>query len=463
MAHHCLSIIMSEATPVRTRFAPSPTGYLHVGGARTALYNWLYARNKGGTFVLRVEDTDAARNTEAACQAIFDGMNWLGLTWDEGPDAGGDYGPYFQSQRSEIYQRYLTELTDAGQAYEDDGAIRFRVPDRNITVNDSVCGAQTVNLHQQGLTRWDEEKRENVATNPDLVIRRPDGSFIFHFVNVVDDIEMQISHVIRGEDHLTNTVKHIALFEAFGATPPVFAHIPLNLNSDGSKMSKRDQGAAVGDYRENGFLPAAVNNYLALLGWSPKDDREVFSMDELVEAFDLANVNHSNSRFDYDKCVWMNAEHLKALPAAVFAEAATPFVEKAGLPTDDERLDVALELVQPRIQVLSEVPKWIGVVFADEIEIEPEAGAKISSRDDANSTLKALSASLAAVDDWNDDDIKAAIVEAAGGLGLKMGALMLPCRVAATGRASGADLIPMLRLIGREKVVARIDAFRQSL
>lgn len=454
---------MSEVSPVRTRFAPSPTGYLHVGGARTALYNFLYARAKGGTFVLRVEDTDAARNTAEACQAIFDGMNWLGLTWDEGPDAGGDYGPYFQSQRSEIYERYLSKLTDTGQAYEDDGAVRFRVPDRDITVNDTVCGSQTVNLHQQGLTRWDEEKRENVEANPDLVIRRPDGSFIFHFVNVVDDIEMQISHVIRGEDHLTNTIKHIALFEAFGATPPVFAHIPLNLNADGSKMSKRDQGAAVGDYRDKGFLPAAVNNYLALLGWSPKDDREVFSMDELIEAFDLNNVNQSNSRFDYDKCLWMNAEHLKALPASAFVEAAMPFVEKAGLPIDDDRLAAALELVQPRIQVLSDAPKWINVVFADEIEVDADAGGKVSSRDDADSVLGSLSASLAVVDEWSDENIKAAIVEAAGGLGVKMGALMLPCRVAATGSASGADLIPMLRLIGREKVVARIDAFRQSL
>jgi len=454
---------MSDATPVRTRFAPSPTGYLHVGGARTALYNWLYARANGGTFVLRVEDTDAARNTEEACQAIFDGMNWLGLSWDEGPDAGGDYGPYLQSQRTDIYERYLAKLTDADLAYEDEGAVRFRVPDRDITVNDTVCGSQTVNLHQQGLTRWDKEKGEDVAANPDLVIRRPDGSFIFHFVNVVDDIEMQISHVIRGEDHLTNTIKHVALFEAFGVTPPVFAHIPLNLNADGSKMSKRDKGAAVGDYRDKGFLPAAVNNYLALLGWSPKDDREVFTMDELIDAFDLNNVNQSNSRFDYDKCLWMNAEHLKALSPGAFAEAALPFVENAGLPTDDERLNAALELVQPRIQVLSEAPEWISVVFADEIDVDPAAAEKVSSKDGAASSLEALSSSLAAVSDWSDDNIKAAIVEAAGGLGVKMGALMLPSRVAATGSASGADLIPMLRLIGREKVVARIDAFRQSL
>lgn len=452
----------ASAIPVRTRFAPSPTGYLHVGGARTALYNWLFARHHGGTFVLRVEDTDAARNTADACQAIFDGLNWLGLGWDEGPDAGGQFGPYFQSQRSAIYESYLEKLTSAGHAYEDDGAIRFRVPDREITVNDTVCGSQSANLHQQGSTRWDEENKVSVETNPDLVVRRPDGSFIFHFVNVVDDIEMQISHVIRGEDHLTNTIKHIALFEAFGVKPPVFAHVPLNLNADGSKMSKRDTGAAVGEYRDRGFLPAAVNNYLALLGWSTKDDREILSIEEMIQAFDLPGINNSNSRFDPEKCVWVNGEHLKALAPSAFAAASLPFLERAGLPTDDDRLADALALVQPRVQLLVQVPDHIGVIFADDITLDPDADAKVRSRDDAAKVLSSLSATLAAAE-WNDDAIEAAIHEAADGLAVKMGALMLPCRVAATGKASGADLIPLLRLIGQQKVVARLDSFRQSL
>jgi glutamyl-tRNA synthetase len=454
---------MSDNPIVRTRFAPSPTGYLHVGGARTALYNWLYARHHGGSFVLRIEDTDAARNTAEACQAVFDGMNWLGLEWDEGPDVGGDFGPYSQSQRSEIYQRYLEKLVAADRAYEDQGAIRFRVPDRDITVTDTVCGSQTANLHQQGATRWDEEKRQDVEANPDLVIRRPDGSFIFHFVNVVDDIEMQISHVIRGEDHLTNTIKHVALFEAFGTTPPVFAHIPLNLNEDGSKMSKRDTGAAVGEYRDKGFLPAAVNNYLALLGWSPKDGREVLSMEEMVEAFDLPGINQSNSRFDYKKCVWVNGEHLRALAPAAFAEAAMPFLEEAQLPSADERLPAALDLVRERVQLLTEVPKWIGVIFANEISIDADAAEKVRGKEGADKALEAMSATFSAVDDWTDETIKAAILEAADDLGVKMGALMLPCRVAASGSLTGVDLIPLLRLAGKEKVVARLTTFRQSL
>ena len=242
---------------VRVRFAPSPTGLLHIGGARTALFNWLYARHTGGTFVLRVEDTDQSRNTQEAVDVIFRGMRWLGLDWDEGPDGKGgvtgDKGPYFQSQRSSIYTQYLEKLQAAGKTYEDGGALKFRMPKTPGVVKDMVCGEVTFDRTME----------------PDLVIRRKDGSPVFHFVNVIDDLEMGITHVIRGEDHLTNTHKHIALYEALGATPPQFAHIPLILNKGGSKMSKRDEGAALGFYEEAGYLPAAVRNYLCLLGWSP--------------------------------------------------------------------------------------------------------------------------------------------------------------------------------------------------
>ena len=232
---------------VRTRFAPSPTGYLHIGGARTALFNWLFARKMGGTFILRIEDTDNARNTEEATRAIFTGMEWLGLDWDEGPMKGGDCGPYFQSQRNDIYDAYFKKLQDAGRVYEDEGAWRFRF-DRSkpVTFHDLICGDITIDYR-------------DASNTPDMAIRRADGSYIFHFVNVVDDIEMKMTHVIRGEDHIMNTPKHIQLFEAFGVTPPVFAHMPLILNQDGSKMSKRDVGAALGTYPEEGFLPEGVS------------------------------------------------------------------------------------------------------------------------------------------------------------------------------------------------------------
>ena len=240
---------------VRVRFAPSPTGYLHIGGARTALFNWLYARHTGGTLVLRIEDTDRARNTEEAARAIYDGLRWLGLDWDEGPQAGGDFGPYFQSEREAVYESYLDKLRAAGRVYEDAGAVRFRFAREKVVVDDIICGQIEFDM-------------SSPETNPDMTIRRPDGSWIFHFVNVVDDTEMKISHVIRGEDHLSNTPKHVQLYRAFGATPPRFAHIPLILNKDGSKMSKRDQGASLNTYIDGGYLPEAVRNYLCLLGWS---------------------------------------------------------------------------------------------------------------------------------------------------------------------------------------------------
>ena len=267
---------------VRVRFAPSPTGYLHIGGARTALFNWLYARHTGGTFVLRIEDTDAARNSQEAVDVILQGLRWLGLEWDEGPISGdatgpgkGDRGPYFQSQRRENYQRRVEALLSRGLAYEHEGAIKFKMQREPIVIPDLVVG---------------EVKREltdREAVDPDFVIVRSDGQPVFHFVNVIDDLEMGITHVIRGEDHLSNTAKHIALFNAFGVKPPHYAHIPLILNQDGSKMSKRDTGASLAHYTENGYAPEAVLNYLCLLGWSPKNNREKMAMSEVVELFDL--------------------------------------------------------------------------------------------------------------------------------------------------------------------------------
>ena len=282
---------------IRVRFAPSPTGTLHVGGARTALFNWLYARAQKGTFVLRIEDTDQERSTEESHQQILRAMDWLGLDWDEGPEAGGDCGPYFQSQRREIYESWFEKLRSTGRVYEDGGAWRFRFERRPMRMDDLVCGEVTIDYTDESNT-------------PDMVVRRSDGSFVFHFVNVVDDIEMKLTHVIRGEDHLMNTPKHLQLFEAFGVEPPRYAHVPLILNPDGSKMSKRDQGAALHEYPERGFLPEAVVNFLALLGWSPKDDREVFSPSELIERFSLESVNRSPSRFDWGKCMWLNQQHL---------------------------------------------------------------------------------------------------------------------------------------------------------
>src|ERR1035437_549475 len=292
----------------RVRFAPSPTGYLHIGGAARPLFNWLSPRHTGVTFILRVEDTDAARNTQEAVDVILNGLRWLGLHWDEGPltsDATGpckgDRGPYFQSQRKENYQRRVEALLSHGLAYEHEGAIKFKMQREPILIPDLVVGDVLRKL-------TDREEAD-----PDFVIVRSDGQPVFHFVNVVDDLEMGITHVIRGEDHLSNTAKHIALFRAFGIEPPKYAHIPLILNGDGSKMSKRDRGASLTTYLDEGFLPEAVNNYLCLLGWSPKENREKIPLAEVVEKFDLPQIHRSNARFDFQKLLWLNGEYMREL------------------------------------------------------------------------------------------------------------------------------------------------------
>ncbi|BCX48919.1 glutamate--tRNA ligase [Haloferula helveola] len=434
---------------VRTRFAPSPTGYLHVGGARTALFNYLFARQHGGAFVLRVEDTDQARNTEEARAAIFDGMGWLGLDWDEGEGKGGDFGPYNQSERTALYDKWFEVLRAAGRVYEDDGAWRFRFERKPVTMNDLVCGEVTIDYRDESNT-------------PDMVVRRSDGSYVFHFVNVVDDLEMQITHVIRGEDHLMNTPKHLQLFEAFGVAPPQYAHIPLILNADGSKMSKRDEGAAVGDYPKNGFIAPAVVNFLALLGWNPKTDEEVFTMDELVARFSLENVNRSPARFDAEKCAWLNQQHLLKLSSEQFAELAKPFVEKADLPLG-ERYPAAAEAVREKVRLLSEVPGALDFLLVDEISIDTEPLEKVRKNDQASTLLAALADRLSGIGEWSAEAAKEAIGETAKENGAKPGQLMFPTRVALSGKGGGPDLGDILRILGKDTCVARLHDLATKL
>ena len=405
---------------VRTRFAPSPTGYLHVGGARTALFNWLFARKHGGSFVLRVEDTDEARNTDEARKAIFEGMSWLGLDWDEGEGQGGDFGPYNQSERTAIYQKHFDTLLEAGRVYEDDGAWRFRFERKPIIMNDLVAGEVTIDYTDESNT-------------PDMVIRRSDGSFVFHFVNVVDDLEMKISHVIRGEDHLMNTPKHLQLFEALGVVPPQYAHVPLILNADGSKMSKRDEGAAVGDYATKGFLSPATVNFLALLGWSPKDDSEVFSLVELIEKFSLESVNRAPAKYDAQKCTWLNQQHLLALSPEDFAAAAAPYCQ----PLPENFATIAAS-VQEKVSLLTEVPDAIAFYSDPDYPIDPEQLAKVAKNEQAAPLLKALADSFQSLPDWTT--AKDAIAETAKANGAKPGQLMFPLRIALSGKGGGPDL-----------------------
>ena len=430
------------SSSVRVRFAPSPTGFLHVGGARTALFNWLFARHNQGTFLLRIEDTDKSREHDQAVQVIYDGLRWLGLDWDEGAGRGGSYGPYFQSERNAIYENYLNLLQAKGVVYSDEGSLRFRSARKAVIVDDLVCG------------RIEFDR----STEPDMTIRRPDGSWIFHFVNVVDDIEMKISHVIRGEDHLTNTAKHVEIYEALGVRPPRFAHIPLILNRDGSKMSKRDEGSSISSYIEQGYAPEAVRNYLCLLGWSPKDNREKIEIREVIRLFDLATINRRNAAFDIDKCNWLNGQYVLQMPLRRFWELSEPFVRKAGIPISDERyLFKVLEIVKERIKLFRDVPDWIGYFFTENFAFDPEAVAKTLKSPGALGRLRQLRERYAAQEDWSAAGLEAALKKLGAEIGCKIGELVHPARVAVSGRSVGPSLYHMLEVMGRLRVLPRMD------
>jgi glutamyl-tRNA synthetase len=434
------------ASDVRVRFAPSPTGYLHIGGARTALFNWLFARHQGGKFVLRIEDTDVKRNTEEAMAAIYKGLEWLGLNWDEGPHVGGEFGPYLQSERTALYKRYLKKLEDAGHIFEDEGALRFRSPREHVIVDDIVCGRIDFDL-------------SNPATHPDMTIRRPDGSWIFHFVNVIDDLEMKISHVIRGEDHLSNTPKHVEIIRALGATPPHYAHIPLILNRDGTKMSKRDAGARVEYYIRRGYLPSAVRNYLCLLGWSPKDNREKLDIGEIIRIFDLKNIGRSSAIFDPDKLHWLNGEYARELSDEKFYELAVARLKSSGVKLDnfpEQYVGAALQTCKGKINTFDELPAYCGFYFTDDFDYDPQSAAKHFTSE-SKPRLKAVRDSLSSLEMFDAAEIEAALKRTAVTLDVKFAAIVHPTRLAATGSNVGPSLYHLLEVLGKEKVLARID------
>ena len=437
---------------VRVRFAPSPTGYLHIGGARTALFNWLYARHTGGKFILRIEDTDEARNSDEAVQVILDGLRWLGLDWDEGPAAGqtggGEFGPYYQSQRREIYLRRVEELKSKGAAYEHDGAVKFRMPREAIVIPDLIVGDVR------------RELTDREAVDPDFVIVRSDGQPVFHFVNVVDDLEMQITHVIRGEDHLSNTAKHIALFRAFGAALPRYAHIPLILNPDGTKMSKRDQGASLATYQEEGYPPEAVVNYLCLLGWSPKDNREKIPLAEVIQKFDLPQVLRHNARFDLTKLEWLSGEYMREMDPARFRQAGVEFLRKAGVPLEKfpaEYGAAALDTCRGKVKRLKELPAYAGFYFEEKMVIAPDAAAREFTPEN-QLRLRRLREIFSTLHAFSAAEVETGLKAVAAELGVKVGVLVHPTRLACTGNTAGPSLYHLLEVLGRDRVLARIDA-----
>ncbi|MBA4150426.1 MAG: glutamate--tRNA ligase [Verrucomicrobia bacterium] len=440
---------------IRVRFAPSPTGYLHIGGARTALFNWLYARHTGGTFVLRIEDTDAARNTQEAVDVILNGMRWLGLDWDEGPLTGdakgpskGDFGPYFQSQRGEIYKRRVQELKDKGFAYDHEGAVKFRMTREPVVIPDIVVGDVT------------RELTDREQADPDFVIVRSDGQPVFHFVNVVDDLEMNITHVLRGEDHLSNTAKHVAMFKAFGVEPPKYGHIPLILNIDGSKMSKRDKGASLNTYQEEGFVPEAVVNYLSLLGWSPKNNREKLTMEELIQLFDVPGILRSNAKFDFEKLHWLDGEYIREMSPERFRQLGLEALQRAKFPLEKfpaDYVNAALDTCRGKVKNFAELGPYAGFYFADEVTVAPEAIAKDFTPENLP-RLKKLRDAFARLEEFKATNLEQALKAIAAESGVKAGVLVHPTRMACTGNTAGPSLYHLLEVLGKETVLNRFDA-----
>jgi glutamyl-tRNA synthetase len=483
----------------RVRIAPSPTGPLHIGTARTALFNFLHARHTGGTFILRLEDTDVARSSIAYENDILAGLHWLGLRWDEGPEVAGEsargpHAPYRQMQRLELYRAAAEKLVaedkaypcyctpeeldaerkrlealklpprysgrcaaltpDQRAAFEAEGrraALRFRVGEGIVVIDDIVRGRVEIDVANIG---------------GDFVIVRTDGTPLYHFTVVVDDAEMEITHVIRGEDHLSNTPKHILLFRALGHEPPLFAHLPLILNPDRTKMSKRKSQTAIDDYRAEGFIREALVNYLALLGWSTGSEDEVLSMDEIIERFDLADVNKAGAVFDRERLEWLNGQWIRRLDPDDLVERLTPFLEIElaegridRLPADDE-IKALLPIIQERLPRLGAVGELVGFLWCEEIPLDK--ATLVPKRWDAATTEEGLRAAHRTIADVGEvtfeaDELEPPLRALAEERGWKAGDLFMAIRVAVTGRTATPPLFDTLVALGRERTLDRLD------
>jgi glutamyl-tRNA synthetase len=448
----------------RVRFAPSPTGALHIGGARTALYNWLFARGSGGTLVLRIEDTDRERSTPENVEQILDALRWLELDWDE--------GPLSQAERSGRHLERIAELVEAGRAYPDTAtgddvkawkaehgsagyrgepregegaAIRLRVPDEGETVVDDLI---------RGPVRF-----ENRLTD-DLVIARGDGTPLYNFAVAVDDLDMGITDVIRGDDHLSNTPKQLLVLEALGAEPPRYAHLPLLHGPDGKKLSKRHGAASVQELRAGGYLPAALRNYLALLGWGAEDDETILSTPELVEQFSIERVGRSSAIFDERKLRWLNGRYMRSLPVDDYVEAAAAELEREGhveAAADREPLAAACAIAQEKAQTLTELWPLIRFVFEEPVE-DPKAWEKVMGRDGVGEALDAALDVLRTADPFDAPTLEAGLTGVVEGLGAKARDVYQPLRVAITGTTVSPGIFESLAVLGRERSVARVEA-----
>jgi glutamyl-tRNA synthetase len=426
---------------VRVRFAPSPTGYLHVGGARTALFNWLYARHVGGKMLLRIEDTDKARSTEEHTRVILDGLTWLGLDWDE--------EPAFQGARLARHQEVADRLLAGGKAYVEEGAIRFRLPPGEIAWDDAVHGR----ISFQG---------EDIK---DFVILRSDRTPIYNFAVVVDDIDMQITHVLRGDDHISNTPKQIALYRALGAPLPVFGHVPMINGPDGKKLSKRHGATAVGDYQHMGILPAAMRNFLALLGWSPGGDREIMTQDEMIQLFSFEGIQQKAAIFDMTKLEWMNGQYLSATPAEALYPLVSPHLAQYGVRGDREAILRAIAAVKTRSRTTLDVARQVAVrLDAKHLQLDEKAKKEIAK--DPAGYKASLEASFAALSgtEWTTTALEQRLRALAEERGVAAGKVFQPIRIALSGGTVSEPVNELLYVVGKEAALERLrDAASMSI
>ncbi|MGI6492735.1 MAG: glutamate--tRNA ligase [Pelotomaculum sp.] len=477
--------------PVRVRFAPSPTGPFHIGGARSALFNWLFARHYGGTFIVRIEDTDLERSTRASEENILNALNWLGMDWDEGIRTGGPHAPYRQTERLELYRQYAEALLAGGHAYrcycteeelaaerdellargemvtycgrcrhlteeecaalEAQGrkpAIRFRTPeDRNVVVNDLVRGEVTFEGSGIG----------------DFIIVKSDGIPTYNFAVVIDDHTMEISHVIRAEEHLSNTPRQIVIYEALGWQLPEFAHVSLILGQDRSKMSKRHGATAIEQYQAKGYLPEALVNFLALLGWSPGGENEILSLEQLIEQFSLERVSKSPAVFDLNKLNWLNAHYIRTASLERITGLAIPYLEKAGYistPLTEKQYEwmtMLVSLLRDYLNCLEEITEHAAVFFVDRVNVAGEEAREIMAGEQVPAVLGELITRIAAVPELTEDVAKQLLKEVGKAVGVKGKGIFMPVRVALTGHTHGPDLNKTMVLLGREGVAVRLQ------
>ncbi|KPJ61361.1 MAG: hypothetical protein AMJ46_01260 [Latescibacteria bacterium DG_63] len=476
---------MSEAP--RVRFAPSPTGYLHVGGARTALFNWLFARSKGGKFILRIEDTDFARSTEESIGAILESLLWLGLDWDEGPGKDAAEGPYFQSQRGEKYREFSSRLLDSGSAYKcfcSPEELRERkaasVAQKAALKYDGRCrklsAEEILSLERngkpfvlrfkvrEGFTSWPDTIKGRIqfanSELDDFIIVRSNGTPTYNFAATVDDITMDITHVIRGDEHISNTPRQILLYEALGETLPVFVHLPMILGPDGTKLSKRHGAVSLSYYEKQGFLPDAMRNFLALLGWAYDGKQEIFSKEELIRKFTLERVSSNPSVFDHNKLVWMNGQYMKELSNSRRSELVRRYLrEEEGMKGIDEKADWIAritEVLGDRLRVASQITELAGFFIKEKLEYDEKARELLLTTEGGRELLVKVAYRVATLENYSVEAIEGAVRGLAEEMGLKAGELIHPARAALTGKTTSPGIFEVMELLGKETCVTRL-------